>query len=555
VVGVTVYVDTAPHEFAANFLFNERGLSPFFAADSQVKRGGGSVSGAFSHGDERWKARLSYQESGLQHPGDTTPQGTRFDVETLREYRLNVHSLNDPIGQRKFNVHVAPRWPGMKSESGTEISVPDGFGEGVNLRVTGSNIEFEEYHPLFQRAFAAVDIRPTYFADPHPYSNLQDAERYVRLHQEVSGAVHARDGPIARLGHLLENDRSGYRKVVQNDQNGRGETLPGHYHTVTLGQKRVREAFPSHELPKELKHYYSREAKSFDDDHPLSHPKVGASYQVNRWDGRIGVSPEDLEQVSRELDEAVLSTLANSNIDLRPGANTYVSDAYFSASESERDREVVSFNTTQIEQTQESVVIKHIADGISPVEWESLEMLVTDGGDVSPTDIAEQYNRHPDSVRRALDRIDDLVDRAYDSVSLRSSYVAELVYDAVDQARQANQRAVEAAAKAVEAAERGLDEKTSAFVAWTAKHDINHNERDDGLVLELGTLDSELHRHEVKRLLREGLKLWEQANRDPAVFRSGHYRYHYQEQEHNLRSVEANTVTRTVGGQVWQTLR
>lgn len=552
---VTVFVETAPHEFAANFLFNERGLFPFFAADRRVKRGGGSATGTFTYNGEEWQSRLSYQESGIKHPGEQTPEGTRFEIDTIREYRLNVRSLDDEVGQRKFNVHLAPRWPGMRSKGGKEIPVPEGFGEGVNLRVTGANIEFTDYQFLIRRGFGAVDVQPEYFTEPHPYSNVQDAERYVRLQRDVSGPIHARSGPIAQLGHLLENDRSGYRKVVQNDQAGRGESLPGYYHTVTLGQKRIQEALPSHELPKEIKHYYAREAQAFPDDHPLSHPKVGASYQVNRWDGKIGVSAEELHRLDRELDETVLSTLANAGLDIRTGGNTYVSDAYFTASESERDRDIIDLNTTRIRQTQESVVIKHISDGLSPVEWESLEQLVSDGGKVSPTDIAEEYGRHPDSVRRALDRIDDLVSREYGQVSLQSTYIAELVHDAVEEARSATRRATEAAAKAVEAAQRGIDERTSAFIAWAAKHDINFEERGDGVTLRFGELEAEDHREEVRRLLREGLDLWERANRDPAKYRCGRYRYHYRETAHSLRSLDADLVTKTVGGRVWETLR
>lgn len=113
----------------------------------------------------------------------------------------------------------------------------------------------------------------------------------------------------------------------------------------------------------------------------------------------------------------MLSTLVNSGLDLCSGGDTYVEDAYFSASERDRDREIVEFNTTEIERTQESVVIKHLADGLSPIEWESLELLVSDGGTVSPNDIADRYGRHPDSVRRALNRIDDMVSRSYDKVS------------------------------------------------------------------------------------------------------------------------------------------
>jgi len=40
---------------------------------------------------------------------------------------------------------------------------------------------------------------------------------------------------IAGLAHLLENDRQGFRKLVQNDDDEQGRNLPGYYHTVTLG--------------------------------------------------------------------------------------------------------------------------------------------------------------------------------------------------------------------------------------------------------------------------------------------------------------------------------
>lgn len=103
--------------------------------------------------------------------------------------------------------------------------------------------------------------------------------------------------------------------------------------------------------------------------------------------------------------------------------------------------------------------------------------------------------------------------------------------------------------------ESGLDERTSAFVAWAAKHDVNVTERGDGLKLRLGEVDGENHRKEVSRILREGLKLWKRAHHDPAIYRAGRYRYSYQEKEHDLRSLEADIVTRTTGGRVWETLQ
>jgi len=108
----------------------------------------------------------------------------------------------------------------------------------VNVRLSGSNVDLFRYQSLLRSAALALDLNPSHFRDPHDSSSVQDAARYVRVHEDASGPVHARDGPIAQLSHLLEDDRSGYRKVVQNDSNDHGEKLPGYYHTVTLGPER-----------------------------------------------------------------------------------------------------------------------------------------------------------------------------------------------------------------------------------------------------------------------------------------------------------------------------
>lgn len=466
-------VELAPHEFAVNFLFNEYGLTPFFAADHQVKVGDGSKQAVFRLDGERWRVTLYYQESGIVHPGQRIPSGTEWQLDQMREFRLTVkrHPEEDPVGQQGFEAHLAPRWQGMKGEQGngtvTEISIPDGIEEGINVRVWGSNIAFERYLPLLQQAATAVDIRSEYFAEPHPYSNVQDAEKYARVHKTASGAVHARDGPLASMGHLLEHDRTGYRKTVQNDQDNHGDDLPGFYHTVTLDPQRVREVFPTHELPVEVKHYYAKEAANLPDDDPLAHPKVGASYQVNHWDGKVGVSEEDLAQLEAELDRVVYSVLAEAGIDIAPlgstadeanveidGMSPFVPDAYFDAEVGDQSVEPVVLDVARIRHQQESVVIKHIADGLSPVEWEALETLVTDGGEVSPIDIADEHGRHVESVRRALRQMDDLVAREYGEVRLKSEYIAEMVHDAVEEAREATRRAAETTAKAMEAGAR-----------------------------------------------------------------------------------------------------
>ncbi|MGM0592350.1 MAG: MarR family transcriptional regulator [Halobacteriota archaeon] len=526
-------IEPACHEFAANYLFAENGLAPYFAADSRVKQGGGSQVSEFRADGERWRVKLYYQSSNIVHPGDCLPSGTEWRLDEIREFRFAVkrHAEEDPVGQQSFNAHLSPRWRGMKAQkrngTQTEISVPKELGEAVNVRVKGSNIDFRRYGKLLRLAAQAVGIRWDYFEEPHEYSNVQDAERYVRVHKDASGPVHARDGPIASMGHLLENDRRGYRKVVQNDDDEHGRNLPGYYHTVTLGTRRIREAFPHNEIPVEVKHYYAREALSVPKDHPLRHPKVGVSYQVSRWDRKLGVSPDDLDQLVEELDRVLRAVLADAGLDLAPihGDGPFVEDAYFPAEVTDGHEKPLSLDLTRVRQEQETVVIRYLADGLSPVEWESLQTLVSDGGTVSPQDIADSHGRHVESVRRALRRIDEMVERKYGEVALRSPYIAELVHDAVQNAREATRRAVEVGAKAIEAAERGLDETTSAFIAWCAKHGVDvDGRRDAQLKVRLGELDPDRD-SAPEFLVRRAFELWKTAKQDVGAFRMAMVEY------------------------------
>jgi hypothetical protein len=409
------HIAPAPHEWLAHYLYDAHGLDPYFAADSRVKEGGGSVEGGFTADGEQWLAKLYYQDSGPKHPGTALPSGEVFQLETLREFRITVrrHPEEDPEGQQRANAYLAPRWQGMESEGDSgNPSVPDDIEEAVNVRIAGSNIEPARYVDLLEGAAQAVGIAGYYFwaKKLHPYSNVVDAARYVRLQKDASGPIHARDGPIVGMAHLLEHDRTGYRKLVQNDSDEQGRDLPGYYHTVTLDPTHIEEAFPHHELPKEVKHYYAREALSVPEDSPLRHLKLEAAYQTSRWDGTLRPWTDEqaptgheqyaevsedptIETFNEEAEETLLAVLADAGIDLRPedqgdsggSAYPYRRDEYFRAQECDRGRELIDLDLTRVRSDKESVVIRHQADGLSPVEWESLETLVTDGGSVSPS--------------------------------------------------------------------------------------------------------------------------------------------------------------------------
>ena len=517
-------IEPAPHEFSANLIFNEHGLKPFFAADSKIKEGDGSYTGYFDRDGREWQVVLSFQESGLIPPDSgKLPSGQEFSLQTIREFRIKAFPLNDAVGQIKFNAHIAPRWAGMRAKTNEgkikEIDLPPGLKEAVNIQVRGSNIEFSQYHDILQAAFSSLGISRRYFETPHEFSNILDAERYVRLHHRDSGPLHGRDGPIASMGHLLENDRDGYRKVVQNDQNERSERLPGYYHTVTLGSKRVQYVFPDHKLPKEIKHYYAKEALSFPDDHPLRHPKLGVSFQRSRWDGTLKF--EYIEELQRELDETLLSLLAEAGLSLYPTENEgrpYFADQYFQIDSIEIEQSMIyELDLIQLRHDQQSVVIRYLADGMSPVQWESLQTLLADGGEVSPDEIADYNGRHPDSVRRALRDMEELVHREYGHVSLKSPFIAELLHKKVKAAKEATRDAASASAKIAEAAERGLDETTSAFIAWAASVGADVNDRQEARLLM--RLPYSHKNPKAKYVLKKGFQLWTEAGKDPIRFK------------------------------------
>jgi len=466
------------------------------------------------------------------------------------------HGDEDPTGEQKINAHIRPRWQGMEVESDDgdryELSVPDEIDEGVNVRIAGSNVNAARYRSLLTAAANALGLNPRYFEDPLDSSTVTDAERYIRVHVDESGPIHAREGPLARLGHVLENDRSGYRKVVQQDTDHDGRNVPGYYHTVTLGPSRVREAFPGVGVPVECKHYLARKAADMDeeDDGPLAHPKLGVSYQVSRWDGSVGVSDDDLADLRDELDTVLLAVLDDAGLPLRPGdeepardgvpddvAETYpfVEDAYFDPDRTRRIDRPPDLPTTQLRSDQENIVVRELVktEGVSPVEREVYETLLSDGGRVSPADIAEEHGRHVGSVRRALRRIDELVERKYGEVALRSHYVAELVHDAVDELRSASDRLANVTGEALLTAERGLDESTSALRAWLAAHDVEVDSRRDAVeTIRLGEVDapdgSTRHGYDRVRMeLREGLSRWVDAGRDAAAFRGATVRFRF----------------------------
>jgi len=279
------------------------------------------------------------------------------------------------------------------------------------------------------------------------------------------------------------------------------------------------------------------------------------SYQVSKWDDSVGVSLDEIAEIQRELDRTLRAVLEDADVTMTPGADggPFFEDAYFDAEqeeleESERPPEL---NLTRIRNEQESIVIRELTanGGLSPVEEEALGTLVTDGGKVSPADIAEEHGRNVGSVRRALRRIDDMVERKYGEVALRSPHVAEMVHDSVQKMREASKELTEVTGQALLSAERGLNDATSAVMTWCAKHGVEVDNRGEAIeAIRLGEIESR-GRSDSKGLLRgvrwelrEGFQRWTGAGRSAEAFKNA--TVYWREEDRGRRSMSASAILR-----------
>ncbi|QAS68831.1 ORF9 [Halorubrum pleomorphic virus 10] len=516
-----IAVEPAPHEYEGHYFYDE--LQLWLAADRITSDHDGAFETSFTTGNEKWDVTLSYQESGLVPPeSGVTPGGTEIQHDTIREYRLNM-VRDDDVGEKKVKCHIAPRWKGLQAET-KDGDMTDAAkaawpaGDGSNVEINSSNVDYDRVQTLLQKGAAAVNINSYHVSEDRrreEFSHVNDAAMYVRLDKTQSGPIHGREGPLARLGHLLESDRTGYRKVVQDDTK-----KAGYYHTVTLGPMRVKNAWTDHHIPREVKHYYKRNPDYYDGDYHLDHPKLEVAYQRSRWDESLGI--EDHDEIRRQLTETIYSILDAADMDIHPDDGAFLSDKYFIPSPTEIST-FPRLDLARIESDQRNVVVRQLADGLSPVEWGSVKTLVSDGGEVSPADIADEHGFHPDSVRRALRRISDMVERDHGSVALRSHYVAEQVAEAVDAAKESVSRAVNAASHALENAERDrIDKRTDELIAFCQSHGISINEREKRLVLKMGHIASS---DEWTTLLTRLKDIWTAAGRDPQKLRDASTEY------------------------------
>jgi cytochrome c556 len=492
------FVRPQPHEFDTHLHFSEYSLKPYYALDSVRKdydgwRVDGKPTAKFEFDDTTWSACFDYQHQPILPPDSSAVPSYRLETTPLfRLYFVAEDKLYD--GERADRservrggtVTVRPRWPDMKvkdDETG-EVSDAEGYMDigqpYVDVQVQASNIDFDDYLPLVQELLAAYSINRKYVANPDPTSNVNDAAVYARPRRSVSGPVYAGDGPIERIHQLLESDRSGVRRHHADHSK-----LPGYHVATTVDSPRARQLVKGHQLGKEVKHYYPQYPENRSPDDPLYHPKVEVSLQTDVtdqtvwWEERDDRPDEpDRHDLRRELEEVLLNVLDWSG--LSTGTNdkggTYVSDAYFKRDDEKRaSRKAVDCPLPKIENDQKTRTIQQWRN-MTESDEAVVEELLSDGGEVSPGDVAESSGYCYRTIREACHRLEDLVDWSYGQLEIASEYQKQLLLDRVRAAKENFEDTVNATVAEVADVERAADR--GQFAQWRRQYNVTVTDAD-----------------------------------------------------------------------------
>ncbi|AUX10676.1 hypothetical protein AArcSl_3069 [Halalkaliarchaeum desulfuricum] len=470
---VDEFVHCAPHEGDLHLIFRGHGLDPYFAMDRIRKDHDGwttegKPTATCEFDGDTWALCYDYDTDNPLDPWENPD----YTLETVPEFRFYFVAKDELYeGERADmskrvrggTITVRPRWPGMTADGDPVRGVPNLGGPYIDVQVQASNIDHDRYLSLAQHVIGAFGVNTKYLQEPHQVSNWNDAAVYVRLHRSQSGPLYAADGPLARIHQLLEGDREGYRKHVEDHRK-----LPGYYVTASVTDDRARELVPGHTLGKEAKHYYPNEPEQFEPDHPLYHPKLEVSYQTSLTEETVYWS--DTEDLIRELEETVLNLLDWAELSVR-GGDPFVPDEYFTGADGDRrTRKLVDCPLPEIADAQEAAVMQ-LWGGAMESDRAVIDYLLSDGGTVSPEEAAEETGYSYRTIRKVVDRCESVINHTYGELELASKHQQQLLLKRVRAAEENFKSTIEDAAMTV--AEAAADRARSAWSKVRQRYNIS----------------------------------------------------------------------------------
>lgn len=508
-------IDPGIHEIGAKLLFESHDMAAFFAVVSEFDRclqdtfegeNGAQISqgddiGTFEAAGDTWQ--LNHDEEKVKYWEGALATRDGDSGDAYYEYNIGVVAT-DAVGRKRVNFQFRPSLPdATHAETGDSIqSLPDDLPEGIRVQVDSANVPRDQLIDVLKGLAEAMTVQPYYFDrdNLHEWSRVYNYALYVRAARDiVEDQVVSQSGLLERMA-TFASQRQGRGEYVWDN-----EEVFGHRHAVAMNPTGLEKMLPDQRVGKLLKSYLKKNAReSSRPGDPTTEPKIEVQFSTKYsdessipWDDADGFDADDLH---RELDEYLLTALDWAGMPTVADTETYVDDAYWSVTESDRDINLFPDPLHELREVEEGLALHHFAaEGVAPSE-RSVVRALADGGQMHYQKLAGASDTSESAVYRALDTFDDVLQSANGVIDFADEFMREKFEDLFGTLADAAEW-VEAGIESVHEGD-DLLAGDSALAQWARRYGASVTEGRDDLDIELNT--GVYSDHEIQQVLRAG---------------------------------------------------
>ncbi|TYT61795.1 DUF7845 domain-containing protein [Natrialba swarupiae] len=512
-------VETTPHEVEGRWKWPDWGRGPYDALSS-VMLGPpfeGHLELSTEVDGEPWQLQVSYSKSGF------APRlSDGINAERLYEWDI----VGRGRGEKKASFNLSPRFPNMRHwETGEPVNLPwekqIGDVEGVDVEYHTSNIEPDRGLELLPEFFAAIfehadeRVHSEYFrTEPHEASRMWAYERYVRITRNWAEKLSSA-GVLQKVTHYL-SDQEGVKAELHINNT----EVTNHQNRLFLDPASAGKLLPGHTYGRKFEIYQLRDPDAVSKDHPSYHPKIEVLVNKSMNDGEAWAWA-DRHDVTEQIEETLLNALHWEDIPLGPDGNgVYVADDHFDAVARDDRVELYEDPTPRLEAKTDHLLMTTLRD-MGDTARDVTETVATDGG-ATVDDLADELGKHPATIYRAIEDLDEILELDQGDVSFRVRKYRDELRALVESAEFALESFADRIQHVMGLADHIAE--SSPFQQWLAENGAEIDFDGDGEPkrVRIDTILSQLKYgsfENVQTIATEALEKWRKSGNDPALLR------------------------------------
>ncbi|WP_135304129.1 DUF7845 domain-containing protein [Haloarcula amylovorans] len=498
VTSIEDVIDLQPHRIGAHTIFDNGGLSPYWAMVSQYEPDLDEREETFTFDDIEYEiVRSSHWQGKIEAPPSATFDGA------MNEYKLGVYAADDPHNELGADFTFRPGFPkACHVETGDLIGgMPTECPESVRVQIESTNLSQFEVLGLLQSLASYLSIDAGYFVEAHEWSRIYALELYGRIERDTA------TGKVAGKGGVLEH--------LSQFSNGRGrgehhwdhEAIKGHYEAVALSPDNWKRLLPDQTLAKRLKCYQPKWVRSeTSSDDPLFHHKIECQYWADYYpDGESPIQWTGYDTAVAEFRETVVNALHWAGVDFAPDSDVWIEDPYFEPGQADDAVGVRPNPMPDLEQQTRADAADQLAGpGTSEGAWDVL-VAMTDGGGRHYQEVADEAGKSASTVYRAAERFADIIEVDNGMVRFRDGVVRDQIEEIAERWQSTKETTMDSLKRVADRASpfsRRDDGEPSALERWANRHGIVVHSTKDPLEMEL---KRPVGLQEMLKILRSGL--------------------------------------------------